>query len=340
MVERGVEGTGDQGSLVLEQRFAVVPEWVIDAGISDCAYRLYSVLLRYGQTSGCRMPARATLAARLHKTCTDTVDRALKELVAIGAVVVEHRRRASGEHLTNRYHLMNTPPASRRLPAGPDGGRRNAATPGRTDAATVAASLRPDPAVPTQNTPPPDPLPRPEGPTAEPAEPADVDVDVQGGRSGRDVALLAACRITDLAALAADCQALRRGLGKPAARWTADRLLDAIRDAVLDRGHPPPAAAPALRALAADPATHSPARLGCPGPWWHTNGSGPRPQPSPAEAAEQDELEARLGDADGARVWAQQQARAHLTSRGQPVTRLAVARLACTLLDHAELTPC
>jgi len=330
MVERGVEGTGDHGSLVLEQRFAVVPEWVIDAGISDCAYRLYSVLLRYGQTSGCRMPARATLAARLHKTCTDTVDRALKELVAIGAVVVEHRRRASGEHLTNRYHLMNTPPASRRLPARSGGGR--------TDAATVAASLRPDPEVSTENTPPPDPLPRPEVPTAEPAEPAEVDV--QSGRSGRDVALLAACRITDLAGLAADCQTLRRGLGRPAARWTAERLLDAIRDAVLDRGHPPLATGPALRMLAADPTTHSPTRLACPGPWWHTNASGPRPQPSPAEAAEQDALEARLGDADGARVWAQQQARAALTARGQPVTRLAVARLACTLLDHADLTPC
>jgi len=333
MVERGVEGTGDQGSLVLEQRFAVVPEWVIDAGISDSAYRLYSVLLRYGQTSGCRMPARATLATRLHKTCTDTVDRALKELVALGAVVVEHRRRASGEHLTNRYHLMNTPPGARStgLDAAPAGG-------GRRDAATVAADLRPDPVVSTENTPPPDPLPRPEGPTAEPAGPAEVDV--RSGRSERDVALLAACRITDLAALAADCQTLRRGLGKPAARWTAERLLDAIRDAVLDRGHPPPAAGPALRALAADPATHSPTRLGCPGPWWHTTASGPRPQPSPAEAAEQDALETRLGDADGARVWAQQQARAHLTSRGQPVTRLAVARLACTLLDHAELTPC
>jgi hypothetical protein len=267
MVERGVEGTGDQGSLVLEQRFAIVPEWVIDAGISDCAYRLYSVLLRYGQTSGCRMPARATLAARLHKTCTDTVDRALKELVGVGAVVVEHRRRATGEHLTNRYHLMSTPPGARptgldSAPAG--GGRIRAATPGRSHAATVAASVRPDPVVPTENTPPPAPHPQ--------ASEHGTAGDGQG-RPEEDAALLAACAITDLPALAGDCQRLRRGLGKTAARWTEDRLLDALRDAVLVRGYAAPNAGPALRALAADPATHSP-------PGWPAPARGGTPPPT------------------------------------------------------------
>ena len=56
--------------------------------MSDCAFRLYAVLLRYGQSSGRRMPGRALLAKRLHKASRDTVDRALKELVAIGAVTV------------------------------------------------------------------------------------------------------------------------------------------------------------------------------------------------------------------------------------------------------------
>ena len=37
------------------------------------------------------MPSRATLARRMHKKSTDSVDRALKELVATGAVSVEHR---------------------------------------------------------------------------------------------------------------------------------------------------------------------------------------------------------------------------------------------------------
>jgi len=346
MAERQFDAPGVAGSLVLEQRFAVVPEWVIDADVSDCAYRLYSVLLRYGQTSGRRMPARATLAARLHKASTDTVDRALKELVTAGAVIVERRRRPGGEHLTNRYHLMATPPSSRTArtaSAAQEGGsRKSAATPGRRDAATVAADLRPDPGVPTQKNPPPGPLPAPDVSTRSGVGEPDSGgaVPAVSAVSARDAALLAACAITDIEALAADCQALRRRLGKPVARWSADRLLDAIRYAVLDRGHPALAAVPALRMVAADPATHSPARLGCPGPWWHTNATGPRPQLSPAEVAEQDALETRLGDADGARVWAQQQAREQLTSRGEPVTRLAVARLACQLLDQAELSPC
>ncbi len=77
--------------LVIDSPFAAVPEWVIDAQISDTALRLYCVLLRYGNTTGHRMPSRATLAARLHKKSTDTIDRALRELEHFGALTVEHR---------------------------------------------------------------------------------------------------------------------------------------------------------------------------------------------------------------------------------------------------------
>ena len=84
-------GFDDEGTHVLEQRDAIVPEWIIDATISNCALRVYAVLLRYGQTSGRRMPGRALLARRLHKSSKDTVDRALKELAGIGA----GRRRAA-----------------------------------------------------------------------------------------------------------------------------------------------------------------------------------------------------------------------------------------------------
>ena len=43
--------------LVLEERFAIVPEWLLDAEIGDAAVRPYAVLLRYGQSSGARMPS-------------------------------------------------------------------------------------------------------------------------------------------------------------------------------------------------------------------------------------------------------------------------------------------
>ena len=59
--------------------------------IGDCALRLYAVLLRYGNATGARMPARTTLATRLHKKSVDTVDRALTELVQLGAVQVQSR---------------------------------------------------------------------------------------------------------------------------------------------------------------------------------------------------------------------------------------------------------
>src|SRR3954451_5706794 len=106
----------DEGVLVLEQHFAIVPEWVLDAEISDAALRLYAVLLRYGQTSGHRMPGRRLLASRLHKRSRDSVDRALKELVGIGAVVVQHRRQGP-VNLTNRYVLRSTPPQRRPDPS-------------------------------------------------------------------------------------------------------------------------------------------------------------------------------------------------------------------------------
>jgi len=45
------------GDLAVEQRFAVVPEWMLDStvSVSDTAFRLYAVLARYGNTSGVRM---------------------------------------------------------------------------------------------------------------------------------------------------------------------------------------------------------------------------------------------------------------------------------------------
>src|SRR3954468_23074014 len=99
---------GEDGSLfVEEQRFAIVPEWMIDAELSDAAFRLYSLLLRYGNGSGCRMPSRALLARRLHRS-VDSVDRAMSELVSAGMLRVE-RRRQGRQFLSNRYYVRTTP---------------------------------------------------------------------------------------------------------------------------------------------------------------------------------------------------------------------------------------
>ena len=50
-----------------EPRFAIVPEWVSDAPVSDGAFRLYSLLLRYGNSSDSQMPSWRTLARRLRR---------------------------------------------------------------------------------------------------------------------------------------------------------------------------------------------------------------------------------------------------------------------------------
>jgi hypothetical protein len=132
------------GTLVEEPRFAIVPEWVIDAAVSDGAFRLYSLLLRYGNGSGCRMPSRQTLARRLRRS-VDAIDRAMRQLTDAGIVRVEHRR--SGEQfLSNRYHVRTTPPAG--VATADGGSRTSAATPkppktgGRTSAATPGPTQR------------------------------------------------------------------------------------------------------------------------------------------------------------------------------------------------------
>ena len=149
--------------LVIDSPFAAVPEWVIDAQISDTALRLYCVLLRYGNTTGHRMPSRATLAARLHKKSTDTIDRALRELEHFGALTVEHRATGTGRALTNRYHLLTTrpggnpaesavcrrssptaaAPAEDRDASPPAATRSPGDSDGRTHAAPPAAPVRP-----------------------------------------------------------------------------------------------------------------------------------------------------------------------------------------------------
>lgn len=143
--------------------------------------------------------------------------------------------------------------------------------------------------------------------------------------------------VEDLDALAAECQRLRRCLGLPAARWTPPRLAEVLHEAVTVRGWPATAARQALLAVAADPATNSPMRLTCPGPWWEAaerteeaTNSGER------FAGELDALGARLIEVGGLRVSLQQQARRELASENVPVNRLTVSRRACELLDHRQ----
>ncbi len=317
-------------------RFAIVPEWLLDACISDCAVRLYVVLLRYGHSSGQRMPSRALLARRLKKGSTDTVDRALKELVALGAVVIEHRRDGT-RNLTNRYHVRTSGP----LPAGTpapgrtsaasrtvaptwrqDGSRGPAATPGRNAAAEVTARMRPDPEHLTHTSPP-------------PPDRSAAGSEVEAAQQRR---IAAQCGVPDLQVLARRCQDARQTLGASTARWTASCITAAIRLA-LHRGWHAELVAPALLAVAGDPASRSPMRLAEAGPWWD-EADNPVVVRQP-EADTDDgvaECEARLDALDGGRVALQREARQSLASQGRPVTRASVLHEACRLLAQRQET--
>ena len=257
------------------------------------------MLLRFGGTSGCRMPSRALLGRRLHRS-VDSIDRALRELVSAGIVRIEHRHDGR-QYRSNRYHVRTSSPA-RTAPEG--GGRRSAATPSR-----------PYPEVSTQRTPPP--------PQPPPAASATAEAD-----------LLAACGIEDLERLSARCVQLRTDLRQPPGRWAPQCLAVAIKLAVIARGWPAPDVVPALLAVAADPATRSPARLAEAGSWWDA-------APAAASAGTDHDitdLEARLAELGGRRPALQAQARAELADQGQPVPRVTVAERAVAILDRETVS--
>lgn len=329
------------GTLFVEEaRFAIVPEWVIDAAVSDGAFRLYSLLLRYGNSSGCRMPSRPTLARRLRRS-VDAVDRSMRQLTEAGIVRVEHRR-AGEQFLSNRYHVRTTAPAPTRssssstahqptagrggrvsaaTPETPDmGGRTSAATSGRESAATVAVDVRPNPEILTDKPPPPTPARL--GQARAPRTPEEADD-----------ALLAACGIADLSALADRVIAIRRALGTPTARWTGRCLAVVIKLAVVGRGWPATSMEQALMAVARDRESHSPARVAEAGPWWDDATLG---SVHDMDADELTALEARLAETGGLRPALQAQARAELSAEGMPVIRSTVARRACAILDLRE----
>jgi hypothetical protein len=326
--------------VVEEPRFAVVPEWMIDADVNDAAFRLYSLLLRYGNASGTRMPSRPTLARRLRRS-VDAVDRAMRQLTQAGIVRVEHRR--SGDvFLSNRYHVRTSPPVppgggrtsaatpqepaegGRKSAATPEepeqGGRISAATPSRESAATVAAHLRPNREVLTDTPPPPTPSTARSGGAgaAKTVEEADLQ-------------LLEACGITDLEALSQECIASRRALGMPTARWSARCLMVVVRLAVTVKGWPAESVRDALLTVARDAQTRSPARVAEAGPWWDAVVVGADLR---VDASELADLEWRLAESGGVRPLVQAQARRELVEEGLPVTRHTVAQRACSILDR------
>lgn len=98
-------------TISLEHKFALVPEWVIDLQISNSAFRLYAVLARYADYNTRRaFPSRETLAARMN-TSVKTVERAVGELIEVGAI----QRESRGRYHSNIYVLAMDQPGGTKM---------------------------------------------------------------------------------------------------------------------------------------------------------------------------------------------------------------------------------
>ena len=90
-------------------KFSIVPEWVIDSDVSDRAVRVYAVLARYADSETLQaFPSRDTLARRV-RCHWRSIDRAIQELVQLGAVTKTHRRDGDA-YKSNIYTLRRVQP--------------------------------------------------------------------------------------------------------------------------------------------------------------------------------------------------------------------------------------
>lgn len=107
------QGSTQNGTMrvISDNRFAIIPHWVIFSGITSGALHLYAVLTKYADnTTGQAWPSRTTLANDIGKS-RDTVDRHIKELEGIGALRVQRRKRqGTKENAVNLYTVVTANP--------------------------------------------------------------------------------------------------------------------------------------------------------------------------------------------------------------------------------------
>jgi DNA-binding transcriptional regulator YhcF (GntR family) len=91
--------------------FSIVPEWVLDRGLSSTALKLYIVLARFADwETGIAFPSRDTLADRIGST-PKTIDRLVKELV--DAECIEKQSR--GRYASAKYRVFQVDPRGTKM---------------------------------------------------------------------------------------------------------------------------------------------------------------------------------------------------------------------------------
>jgi hypothetical protein len=120
--------------------FCIIPEWVLYSDITATAVRLYGTLQRYAdkETGACH-PSRATLAAKCNCT-VKSIDRALAELIEIGAVIKKQRISANGDMTSNQYTVITVPQVASKMSLPSD---KNAPTGGdKNDIGTIVSLIQ------------------------------------------------------------------------------------------------------------------------------------------------------------------------------------------------------
>lgn len=93
-------------SINADNYFCIIPEWVLYAPISSNAVRLYGTLQRYAdKDSGQCHPSRKTLADKCNLSLS-SLDRALIELVDLGAIHKQQRLSDKGDFTSNIYTVI------------------------------------------------------------------------------------------------------------------------------------------------------------------------------------------------------------------------------------------
>ena len=95
--------------ITTDLRFSMVPAWLLDRSISDKALRLYAVLAGYADSeTGQAYPGRTLLSRRMDCS-VKTVDRAVQELLEIGAIKKQQRVK-DGHYQSSLYTVVRVDP--------------------------------------------------------------------------------------------------------------------------------------------------------------------------------------------------------------------------------------
>jgi hypothetical protein len=117
---------------LIEQQFVILPTWVLELPVSALSIRVYCVIRSFADVrTGKCFPSRRLIAERA-KCSIGSVDTAVRELTALGALTVQKRRSDNGDWTSNIYTVhaqRNAQVAQSTTPPSPNdevtGGPRN-----------------------------------------------------------------------------------------------------------------------------------------------------------------------------------------------------------------------